>query len=141
MEHLGRRMRVGLLECVWGFSARLSYSHTGGVIKGRCISHGRLWISRVGCLLDWTRHRYVDGDIYLAWLCLLERSGRRDIRVRNDDNVNVRGLNHGLAICWHTDDTDSQPLAVCYDCLCLISLIQMSLSYMMSLSYDPQLGN
>ena len=26
----------------------------GGVIKGRCISHGRLWISGVGYLLDWT---------------------------------------------------------------------------------------
>ena len=31
------------------------------------------------------RHRYVDGDIYLARLCLLERPGLRDIRVRNDD--------------------------------------------------------
>ena len=50
----------------------------------------------------------------------------------NDDNVNVRGLNHRLTICWHTDVTDSQPLAVCYDCLCLISLIQT----MMSLSCD-----
>ena len=75
------------------------------------------------------RHRYVDGDIYLAWLCLLERPGRRDNRVRNDDNVNVRGLNHKLTICWHTDATDSQPLAVCYDCLCLIRT-------MISLSYD-----
>ena len=78
------------------------------------------------------RHRYVDGDIYLARLCLLERPGLRDIRVQNDGNVNVRGLNHRLTICWHTDATDSQPLAVCYDCLCLISLIRT----MMSLSYD-----
>ena len=81
------------------------------------------------------RHRYVgyvDGDIYLAQSCLLERPGLRDIRVWNDDNVNVRGLNHRLTICWHTDVTDSQPLAVCYDCLCLISLIRT----MMSLSYD-----
>ena len=54
MEHLGRRMHVGASECIWGFSAGLSYCHTGGVIKGPCISHGRLWISGVGCLLDWT---------------------------------------------------------------------------------------
>ena len=101
MEHLGRRMRMGVSECIWGFSAGLSYSHTGGVIKRRCTSHGRLWISGVGYLLYWTwlckyRHRYVDGDIYLARLCLLERSGLRDIRVRNSDNVNVRGLNYGV---------------------------------------------
>ena len=51
---LGRRICVGVSECIWGFSAGFSYSHTGGVIKGRCISHGRLWISGVGCLLDWT---------------------------------------------------------------------------------------
>ena len=75
------------------------------------------------------RHRYVDGDIYLARLCLLERPGLRDIRVRNDDNVNVRGLNHRFTIGWHTDVMDSSPL---YDCLCLISLIRT----MMSLSYD-----
>ena len=78
------------------------------------------------------RHRYVDGDIYLAQLCLLERPGLRDIRARNDDNVNVRGLNHRLTICWHPKVTDSQPLAVCYDCLCLISLIRTK----MFLSYD-----
>ena len=85
------------------------------------------------------RHRYVgyvdrlvDGNIYLARLCLLERPGLWDIRARNDANVNVRGLNHRLTICWHTDVTDSQPLVVCYDCLCLISLIRT----MMSLSYD-----
>ena len=77
------------------------------------------------------RHRYVDGDIYLARLCLLEWPDLRDIRVRNDDNVNVWGLNHRLTICWHADVTDSQPL-VRYDCLCLISLIRT----MMSLSYD-----
>ena len=86
--------------------------------------------------LDFGRYRhrlgYVDGDIYSARLCLLERPGLRDIRVRHDDNVNVRGLNHRLTMCWHMDITDSQLLAVCYDCLCLISLIQT----MMSLSYD-----
>ena len=55
------------------------------------------------------RHRYVDGDIYLARLCLLEWHGLRDIRVRNDGNVNIQGLNHRLTICWHTNATDSQP--------------------------------
>ena len=75
---------------------------------------------------------YVDGDIYIVRLCLLDRPSLWDIRVRNDDNVNVRGLNHRLTICWHTDVADSQPLVLCYDCLCLISLIQT----MMSLSYD-----
>ena len=90
MEHLGRRMRVGVSECVWGFTVGLSFSHTGGVIKGRSISHRRWWNSGVGCLLDWTR--YVDCDIYFARLCLLERPGLQDIRVRNDDNVNVRGI-------------------------------------------------
>ena len=31
------------------------------------------------------RHRYVDGDIYLGRLCLLEWPDLRDIRVRNDE--------------------------------------------------------
>ena len=75
---------------------------------------------------------YVDGDIYLSRLCLWQQPGLWDIRVRNDDNVNVRGLNHRLTICWHMDVTDSPPLAVCYDCMCLISFIRT----MMSLSYD-----
>ena len=35
--------------CVWEFQ----YA-SGHVIKRHCISHGRLWISGVGCLLDWT---------------------------------------------------------------------------------------
>ena len=43
---------------------------------------------------DQYRHRYVDDDIYLVRLCLLERPSRRDIGVRNDDNVNVQGLKH-----------------------------------------------
>ena len=81
---------------------------------------------------DKYRHRYVDVDIYLVRLCLLERPSRRDIGVRNDDNVNVRGFKHKFTIGWHTDVTDSPPLAVCYDCLCLISLIQT----MRYLSYD-----
>ena len=49
------------------------------------------WTGRDFCKC---RHRYVDGDIYFSWLCLWERPGLRDIRVWNDDNVNVRGLNH-----------------------------------------------
>ena len=87
------------------------------------------WTGRDFCKC---RHKYVDGDIYLGRLCLLEQPGLRDIRVRNDDNVNVRGLNHRLTICWHTDATDSQSLTLCYDCLCLISLIRT----MMFLYYD-----
>ena len=83
MEHLGRHMRVGVSECIWGFSAGLSYSHTGGVIIPWRIVDFQSGMS-VG--LDWT---FVDGDIYLARLCVLERPGLRDTRVRNDDNVNV----------------------------------------------------
>ena len=44
------------------------------------------------------RHRYVDGDIFLVRLCLSEQLDLRDIRVQDDDNVNVRGLNHRLTI-------------------------------------------
>ena len=80
------------------------------------------------------RHGYVDGDIYLARLCLLGRPGPRDIREREDEEVNVRRLNHRHTICWHADATDYRPLAVCYDCLCLISLSQT----IMSLSYDGE---
>ena len=78
------------------------------------------------------RHGYVDGDIYLTRLCFLGCPGPRDIRELDDEDVNVRRLNHRHTICWYTDVTDSRPLAVCYDCLCLISLLRT----MMSLSYD-----
>ena len=70
--------------------------------------------------------------ILLDRLCLLERPSRRDIGVLKSDNVNVRGLKHRFTIGWHKDVMDSSPLAVCYDCLCLISLIRT----MMSLSND-----
>ena len=46
--------------------------------------------------------------------------------------MNVQGLNHRLTIYWHIDVTDYLSLAVCCDCMCLISLIRT----MMSLSYD-----
>ena len=46
--------------------------------------------------------------------------------------LNVQRLNHRMTIYWHIDDMDYPPLAVCYDCMCLISLIRT----MMSLSYD-----
>ena len=82
--------------------------------------------------IDRYRHRFVDGDIYLARLCLLGRPGPRDIREWKDEKVNVRRLEHRHTICWHTGVTDFRPLAVCYDCLCLISLLRT----MMSLSYD-----
>ena len=51
--------------------------------------------------------RYEDSDISLSRLCLWQWPGLWDFRIRNDDNVNVRGLNHRLTICWHMDITDS----------------------------------
>ena len=81
---------------------------------------------------DISIHRYVDGDICLARLCLLGRPGLKDIRERNDENVDVRRLDHRHTICWYTGVIDSRLLAVCYDCLCLISLFWT----MISLSYD-----
>ena len=81
---------------------------------------------------DISIHRYVDGDIYLARLCLLGCPGLKDIREWNDETVNVRRLDHRNTICWYMGVDDSRPPAVCYDCLCLISLLRT----MMSLSYD-----
>ena len=78
------------------------------------------------------RYRYVDGDIYLVRLCLLKWPSRRDIGVWNNDNVNDRGLKHRFTIDWHMDVMDSPPIAVCYDCLCLVYLIRT----MRSLFYD-----
>ena len=74
---------------------------------------------------------YVDGDIYIAHLCLLGRSGMENIMQRNEEYVDVRGLNHRHTVSWDPGLADSRPLAVCYDCLCLISLFRtvMSLSY------------
>ena len=65
-------------------------------------------------------------------MLILGRHGLKDIREWNDENVNVRRLKHRYTICWYTGVTDSRPLAVCYDCLCLIFLLRT----MMSLSCD-----
>ena len=46
--------------------------------------------------------------------------------------MDVRGLNHIHTVSWDPGVVDYRPLAVCYDCLCLISLFQT----VMSLSYD-----
>ena len=75
---------------------------------------------------------YVDGDMHLARLCLLGRSGVENIRKRNEEYVDVRRLNHRYMVSWDPGVADSRPLAVCYDCLCLISLVRT----VMSSSYD-----
>ena len=67
---------------------------------------------------------YVDGDISIACLCLLGRSGV--------ENIMQRRLNHRHTVSWDPGVADSRPLAVCYDCLCLIYLFLT----VMSLSYD-----
>ena len=41
---------------------------------------------------------------------------------RNEEYVDVRRLNHRHTVSWDPGVADSHPLAVCYDCLCLISL-------------------
>ena len=78
------------------------------------------------------RYRYVDGDIYLVWLRLLKRPSRWDIGVWDNDNVNDWSLKHRFTIDWYMDVTDSSPIVVCYDCLCLVYLLRT----MRSLFYD-----
>ena len=75
-------------------------------------------INSVSC-----RDRYVDGDRYR--LCLLRRPSRRGLGVWNNDNVNDWGLKHSFTIDWYMEVTDSSPIAVCYDCLCLIDFCSM----------------
>ena len=87
----------------------------------------------VGCSgLAIDTHGYVDGDIYMARLSLLGRSGMDNIMQRNEEYVDVRRLNHRHTVSWDPGVADSRPLAVCYDCLCLISLFRT----VMSFSYD-----
>ena len=78
------------------------------------------------------RYRYVDGDIYLVRLCLLKRPSRRDIDVWDNDNVNDWSLKHRFTIDWYMDVTNSSPIAVCCDCLCLVYWLWT----MRSLFYD-----
>ena len=77
-------------------------------------------------------HGYVDGDIHIARVCLIGRSGVENIMERNEQFGDVRRLNHRHTVIWDPGVADSRPLAVCYDCLCLISLFRT----VMSLSYD-----
>ena len=55
-----------------------------------------------------------------------------NIRERNEEYVDVRRFNHRHTVRWDPGDADSRALAVCYDCLCLISLFRT----VMSLSFD-----
>ena len=75
---------------------------------------------------------YVDGDMYSARWCLLGASGVENIRTRSEKYVEIRGLSHRHAVRWDPGVADSRGLAVCYDCLWLISLFRT----VMSLSYD-----
>ena len=50
----------------------------------------------------------------------------------NDDSVIIHRLYHKLTIYCHVDDMDYPSPAVCFDCMCLMSLIWT----MTSLSYD-----
>ena len=77
-------------------------------------------------------HGYVDGDVYIGRLCLLGRYVVENIMQRNEEYVDVRGLSHRHKVSWDPGIAESRPLAVCYDCLCLIFLFRT----VMSLSYD-----
>ena len=74
----------------------------------------------------------VDGNIYMARLCLLGRHGMVSMMQRKEEYVDIWGWSHGLMVIWDPGIAESRPLAVCYDCLCLISLFRT----VMSLSYD-----
>ena len=74
----------------------------------------------------------VDGNFCMARLCLLRRPGMESIMQRNEEYVDIRGLSHGHTVSWDPGVAESRPLAVCSDCLCLISLFRT----VMSLSYD-----
>ena len=75
---------------------------------------------------------YEDGGIYPPRLCLWQQPSLWDSGIRNDDSMIIQRLNHKLTIYWHIADMEYPSPAVCYDCMCLISLIWT----MMSLSYD-----
>ena len=51
---------------------------------------------------------------------------------RREEYVDIWGLNHRHTVRWDPGVVDSRVLTVCYDCLCLISLLRT----VMSLSYD-----
>ena len=74
----------------------------------------------------------VDGNIYMARLCLLGRPGMESRMQRNEEYVDIRGWSHGHTVILDPGVAESRPLAVCYDCLCLISLFWT----VISLSYD-----
>ena len=86
-------------------------------------AHGYVGLSGVG---------YVDGDMYSARLCLLGPTGVENIRKRREEYVDIRRLSHRHTVRWDLGVADSRALAVCYDCLCLISLFRT----VMSLSSD-----
>ena len=75
---------------------------------------------------------YVDGGIYRPRLCLEQQHSLWDSGTWNDDSVIIHRFYHKLTIYCHADDMDYPSPVVCYDCMCLMSLIWT----MTSLSYD-----
>ena len=132
-------MCVGVSKCVWNFAPDSAVVRPAVNIKDSIYDmeedggHPAWDVCCTGLAIDTHGYvGYVDGDIYMARLCLLGRSGMENIMQRNEEYVDVRRLNHRHTVSWDTGVADSRPLAMCYDCLCLISLFRT----VMSLSYD-----
>ena len=120
-------MRMGVAECVWKSPDGIRSEPSGGVAKNTSY-----YTDDDGSPEGLGHGGYEDGGIYPPRLCLWQQPSLWDSGIRNDDSMIIQRFNHKLTIYWHIADMEYLSPAVCYDCMCLISLIWT----MMSLSYD-----
>ena len=69
----------------------------------------------------------VDSTIHPPWFWLGQQYCRGDSEIQNNANMTIRGSYPKLTNCRHTEYMDCLPHAVCYDCVCLMPLIWITM--------------
>ena len=69
----------------------------------------------------------VDSSLHPPWICSGQQHCWGDGEIQNNANTPIPGLHPKIMNCRQTEDVDCLPHAVCYDCVCLMPLIQITM--------------
>ena len=69
----------------------------------------------------------VDNSLHHPWIWLGQQHCRGDSEIQNNANTPIRGSYPKLMNYCQTEDMDCLPHAVCYDCVCLMPLIRITM--------------
>ena len=86
------------------------------------------------------RGRCVDSSIHPPWICLGQHHCRGNDEIQNNANMPIREYYPKLTYCRQTEDMACLPHVVCYDCVCLMPLIWITMPLLCPLMGTGQLG-